>query len=59
MQRGYRISISRDLLKGGAKAAPGGSRQVQRTGLLSVACTLLEQQTLFDPSYAVRDAAGA
>ena len=27
--------------------------------LLSVACTLLEQQTLFDPSYAVRDAAGA
>jgi transposase len=27
--------------------------------LLSVACTLLEQQTLFDPSYHVRDAAGA
>ena len=27
--------------------------------LLSVACTLLEQQTLFDPSYEVRDAAGA
>src|SRR6267143_765622 len=27
--------------------------------LLSVACTLLEQQTLFDPNYAVRDAAGA
>ena len=27
--------------------------------LLSVACTLLEQQTLFDPSYQVRDAAGA
>jgi transposase len=27
--------------------------------LLSVACTLLEQQTLFDPSYAVREAAGA
>jgi len=24
-----------------------------------VACTLLEQQTLFDPSYEVRDAAGA
>jgi len=24
--------------------------------LLSVACTLLEQQTLFDPSYEVRDA---
>jgi len=27
--------------------------------LLAVACTLLEQQTLFDPSYEVRDAAGA
>src|SRR5438552_7360462 len=27
--------------------------------LLSVACTLLEQQTLFDPEYEVRDAAGA
>src|SRR5467141_5181885 len=27
--------------------------------LLSVACTVLEQQTLFDPSYEVRDAAGA
>jgi len=27
--------------------------------LLSVACTLLEQQTLFDPSYEVRDTAGA
>jgi phage terminase large subunit-like protein len=27
--------------------------------LLSVACTLLEQQTLFDPSYEARDAAGA
>jgi hypothetical protein len=24
-----------------------------------VACTLLEQQTLFDPNYDVRDAAGA
>ena len=27
--------------------------------LLSVACTLLEQQTLFDPTYEVRDAASA
>jgi hypothetical protein len=27
--------------------------------LLSVTCTLLEQQTLFDPTYEVRDAAGA
>jgi transposase len=27
--------------------------------LLSVACTLLKQQTLFDPSYEVRNAAGA
>jgi hypothetical protein len=27
--------------------------------LLSVACTLLEQQTLFDPTYKVRDAASA
>ena len=27
--------------------------------LLSVACTLLEQQTLFDPTYEVREAAGA
>ena len=27
--------------------------------LLSVACTLLEQQTLFDPTYKVREAAGA
>src|SRR6202035_5645576 len=27
--------------------------------LLSVTCTLLEQQTLFDPIYEVRDAAGA
>jgi hypothetical protein len=26
---------------------------------LSVACTLLEQQTLFDPSYEVRDAVAA
>ena len=25
----------------------------------AVACTLLEQQTLFDPSYEARDAAGA
>src|ERR1700719_416113 len=27
--------------------------------LLSVACTLLEQQTLFDPTYEAREAAGA
>src|SRR5438132_11430144 len=27
--------------------------------LVSVACTLLEQQTLFDPTYKVRGAAGA
>jgi hypothetical protein len=27
--------------------------------LLLVACTLLEQQTLFDPTYEVHDAAGA
>ena len=27
--------------------------------LLSVACTLLEQQTVFDPTYKVREAAGA
>jgi hypothetical protein len=27
--------------------------------LLSVACTLLEQQRLFDPTYEVRDAASA
>jgi hypothetical protein len=46
--------------------AGGGSLALSKTGLrtvadrlLSVACTLLEQQTLFDPSYEVRDAAGA
>jgi len=27
--------------------------------LLSVACTLLEQQTVFDPTYKVHEAAGA
>ena len=43
----------------GAAHSHGRALRTVADRLLSVACTLLEQQTLFDPSYEVHDAAGA
>jgi hypothetical protein len=47
----------------GSLSAPIGSHgRALRTvadRLLSVTCTLLEQQTVFDPTYKVHEAAGA
>ncbi len=40
-------------------ASHGRALRTVADRLLSVACTLLEQQCLFDPTYEVRDAAGA
>jgi hypothetical protein len=44
-----------------APARPSHGRALRTVAdrLLSVAFTLVEQQTLFDPGYEVRDAAGA
>jgi hypothetical protein len=56
------VGVRRACERYGAPASAASHGRALRTvadRLLSVACTLLEQQTLFDPSYEVRDAAGA
>jgi hypothetical protein len=52
-------SLPRTPTPHGSPPADAGALGAVADRLLSVACTLLEQQTLFDPSYEVRDAAGA
>jgi transposase len=42
-----------------AGAAMAAALRTVADRLLSLACTLLEQQTLFDPTYKVPEAAGA
>jgi hypothetical protein len=42
-----------------SRSPSNGALRTVADRLLSVACTLLEQQTLFDPTYEVREAAGA
>jgi transposase len=66
LENGARLATQHDVLSRRRYAAlrrrgHSHGRALRTVGdrLLSVACTLLEQQTLFDPTYKVPEAAGA
>ena len=61
LEHGYRVTCADTATHFPSRRAQTSVRALHTVAdrLLSVTCTLLEQQKLFDPSYEVRDAAGA